>query len=145
MPEITISAHVTATPSEVYAHVTAFPTGGQPDTRMLEQKYGRLESQDGQSFTFCSTSSSGAQARLLYTFSPPHTREMKHLDSDWADRTDTFTASAGGTDWTIVWHPKSKGAPLLVRYLFFRWKDRARLYNQIMQPVVDQFQKQNFY
>lgn len=145
MPEITISSWVPADPSAVFAHVTAFPTHGDPDLRMLENKYGRLEAQDGSSFTFSDSTRPNTDTRLLYTFEPPHRRYMQHLDSDWADRTDTFLPSADGTAWTIVWEPKSKGAPFLIRWLFFRWKDRQRLYNQIMQPVVDHFEKQDFY
>lgn len=145
MPIITISALVPAEPAAVFTHVTAFPAQGAPDTRQLESRYGRLENQDGQDYIFCSTNSEGVDNRLLYVFSPPHQREMKHLDSDWADRTDTFTPILNGTEWTIIWEPKSKGAPFLIRWLFFRWKDRQRLYDQIMQPVVDHFQKQDFY
>ncbi len=145
MPKITITALVPADPASVFAHVTAFPVHGEPDTRLLEDKYGILEARDGLAFTFRNNSRPNTDARLLYTFHPPHQRDMKHLDSDWADRTDTFRPLEGGTDWTIVWEPKSKGAPLLVRWLFFRWKDRQRLYNQIMQPVIDHFEKQEFY
>ena len=145
MPEITISSWVAAEPSAVFTHVTAYPTHGEPDTRLLENKYGKLEDQDGHSFTFSNTTRQHTDTRLLYTFSPPNRRDMKHLDSDWADRTDTFLPSGEGTEWTIVWEPKSKGAPFLVRWLFFRWKDRQRLYDQIMQPVVEHFEKQDFY
>ena len=145
MPQITISARVPADPSAVFTHVTAFPAHGEPDTRLLENKYGKLEAQDGLAFTFSNTTRHHADTRLLYTFEPPHRRYMQHLDSDWADRTDTFLPSEYGTEWTILWEPKSKGAPFLVRWLFFRWKDRHRLYNQIMQPVVDHFGKQDFY
>ncbi|MCY4367466.1 MAG: hypothetical protein OXE17_14765 [Chloroflexi bacterium] len=145
MPEITITAQVPAQTSAVFTHVTAFPAQGEPDARQLESRYGRLESQDGQDFIFCSTNSEGVESRLLYIFSPPHQREMRHLDSDWADRTDTFVQNPNGTEWNITWQPKSKGAPFLIRWLFFRWKDRQRLYDQIMQPVVDHFQTQDFY
>ena len=145
MTQITISARVPADPSAVFTHVTAFPAYGEPDTRLLENKYGKLEAQDGLAFTFSNTTRHHADTRLLYTFEPPHRRYMQHLDSDWADRTDTFLPSEYGTEWTILWEPKSKGAPFLVRWLFFRWKDRQRLYNQIMQPVVDHFGKQDFY
>ncbi len=145
MPEITISSWVPAQPAAVFTHVTAFPAHGEPDTRLLENKYGRLEAQDGMAFTFSDSTRPDTKTHLLYTFSPPHRRDMKHLDSDWADRTDTFIPSGNGTTWTILWQPKSKGAPFLVRWLFFRWKDRQRLYNQIMQPVVDHFGKQDFY
>ena len=145
MPKITISAQVTAEPAAVFTHVTSYPAQGAPDNRQLESKYGRLEHQDGRDYTFCSTNSEGVEARLLYTFEPPHLRDMKHLDSDWADRTDTFAPTSAGTEWTIIWEPKSRGAPFLVRWLFFRWKDRQRLYDQIMRPVVDHFHKQDFY
>ena len=134
-----------ADPSAVFTHVTAFPSSGKPDTRLLENKYGSLEGQEGLEYTFCDSSRPDIDARLLYTFDPPHHRHMKHLDTDWADRTDTFLPSGDGTEWTIVWEPKSRGAPFLVRWLFFRWKDRQRLYNQIMRPVVDHFGKQEFY
>ena len=145
MPKITITALVPADPPAVFTHVTAFPTLGEPDTRLLENKYGRLEAQEGRAFTFSDSTRPNTDTRLLYTFDPPHRRDMKHLDSDWADRTDTFVQSPDGTEWTIVWEPKSKGAPFLVRWLFFRWKDRERLYNQIMRPVVDHFGKRDFY
>jgi hypothetical protein len=145
MPQITISAYVPAEPSAVFTHVTTFPTHGEPDARLLENKYGRIEKRDGLAFTFIDNSRPDTDTRLLYTFEPPQRRCMQHLDSDWADRTDTFLPSGNGTEWTILWEPKSKGAPFLIRWLFFRWKDRQRLYNQIMQPVVDHFGKQDFY
>lgn len=145
MPKITISCQVPADPLAVYTHVTAFPAHGEPDLRLLENKYGRLEAQEGTAYTFSDSARPDTDTRLQYTFEPPHRRHTKHLDSDWADRTDTFFPSTVGTDWTIVWEPKTKKAPLLVRWLFFRWKDRQRLYNQIMQPVVDHFRKQGFY
>ena len=145
MPKITISSTVPANPAAVFTHVTAFPAHGEPDTRLLENKYGRLEASDGFAFTFSDSTRPNTDTRLQYTFDPPHRRDMKHLDSDWADRTDTFLPSGDGTEWTIVWEPKSKGAPFLVRWLFFRWKDRQRVHDQIMQPVVDYFGKQDFY
>ncbi len=146
MPRISISAYVPASPAAVYTHVTAFPAQGTPDNRLLEAKYGYLESQENlTTYTFRET---GAAAnRWLYTFDPPFSRHAQALDSNWSNRTDVFEASGDGTTWTITWEPQaqSRGAPFILRWLFFRWKDRQRLYGQIMQPVVDHFQRQDYY
>ncbi len=143
MPSFTLTTFVPAEPGVVYAHVTGFPSLGQPDPRLLEDKYGSLEGQDGMSYTF--REKGGDHTLWQYTFDPPQRREARNIDSNWSDRTDTFEASGNGTTWTISWTPKAKRAPLLLRWLLFQWKDRQRLHGQIVQPVLDHFRGQNFY
>ena len=143
MPKITISAQVPADAGSVFAHVTGYPSQGTPDVRLLQDRYGVMEAQEGMTFTF--RDNTEAASRWLYTFNPPHMRHAEDLDTNWSDRIDTFEPSGEGTIWTITWVPKSKGAPFLIRWLFFRWQDRQRLYDQMMQPVVDHFGKRDFY
>ncbi len=143
MPNISISTHLPVGPAQAFTHVTAFPAHGDPDPRLLEDKYGSLESHEGTTYTF-RDKSQGAH-RWSYAFDPPHRREIKALDSDWSDRIDTFEPFGDGTQWSITWQPKSQGAPVLLRWLFFQLKDKKVLYEQIMQPVEEQLKKQEFY
>ena len=143
MPRITISDNVPAEPAAVFAYVTSYPASGSPDVRSLEDRYGPLVEQDGQTYVF--REESATATRWSYTFDPPHRREAVDLDTNWSDRTDLFEPSGDGTWWTITWEPKSGGAPFLLRWLFFRWKDRQRLHGQMMQPVIEHFEKQEFY
>ena len=143
MPTITISAYVPADAGSVFSHVTGFPVQGAPDLRLLQDKYGTLEVQEGQRYTF--RENSEAATLWLYTFEPPHRRLAQDVETNWSDRIDTFEAADEGTIWTITWQPKAKGAPFLLRWLFFRWQDRKKLYDQMMKPVVDHFGKQEFY
>ena len=143
MPRISISTYVPGDQATVFSHVTGFPAAGAPDLRRLEDKYGRLEEDDGRTYIF--RDSAGTATRWRYTFNPPHTREAVDLDTNWSDRTDMFVAAGDGTTWTITWEPKSRGAPFLLRWLFFRWKDREMLRSQMMQPVIDHFNKREFY
>ena len=143
MPKITISSHVQAPPSTVFPYVTGYPSTGSPDLRVLQDRYGALEEQDGQTFIFRDDSETAT--RWSYTFDPPHTREAIDLDTNWSDRTDRFEPTGQGTTWTITWEPKSRGAPFLLRWLFFRWKDQQQLHSQMMQPVIDHFSEQGFY
>ena len=143
MPKITISAHVPADSATVFSHVTGFPAQGAPDVRLLQDRYGTLEGQEGFTYTF--REDSEAATLWLYTFDPPHRRVAEDLETNWSGRTDTFEPSGDGTTWTITWQPKAGGAPVLLRWLLFRWQDRKKLYNRMMQPVVDHFQRQEFY
>ena len=143
MPKISISAYVPADPAAVFTHVTAFPAHGMPDRRLLRDKYGHLENEDGMVYVF--RDDTEAANRWRYSFDPPARREAESLDSNWSDRIDAFDPSGDGTAWTITWQPKSQGAPFFLRWIFFRLKDRKLLYQQLMQPVVDHFQKQEFY
>ena len=143
MPEITITAYVPAEVSLVFSHVTAFPARGEPDLRLLQDRYGDLETRDGPAYTF--RDNTEAATRWRYIFEPPYRRVSEDLDTNWSDRIDKFEPSGEGTTWTITWQPRSKGAPFLMRWLFFRWQDRQKLYDQMMQPVVAHFQKQEFY
>ena len=143
MPKISISAWVPADPAHVFGHVTAHPAAGDPDLRLLEEKYGRLEDREGYVYTFQDRTPAGN--RWLYTFDPPNSRVVQALDSDWSDRIDTFETSGEGTTWSVTWEPRNKGAPFLLRWLFFRWKDRQELYEQMMAPVVEQLRRQGYY
>ena len=143
MPKISISVWVPVDPAQVFSHVTGYPAIGEPDPRMMEDKYGHLEERDGRVYTFQDKTPTGN--RWLYTFDPPHSRIVKALDSNWSDRIDTFEAYSEGTTWSITWEPRSKGAPFLLRWLFFRWKDRQRLYQQMVEPVVEQLRRQDYY
>ena len=143
MPRMTISTHLHVAPAQAFMHVTAFPARGDPDARLLEDKYGSLESQEGAVYTF--RDKTQAANRWSYAFDPPYRREIRSLDSNWSDRIDTFEPFGDGTQWSITWQPKSQGAPLLLRWLFFELKDKKVLYQQMMQPVEEQLKKQNFY
>ena len=143
MPEISISTYLPTDPAQAFAHVTSFPPNGRPDTRVLEERYGVLVEQEDLAFTFADKAGSGNRWR--YSFDPPHRRRVQALDSNWSDRVDTFEASGEGTIWKIAWVPPSGGAPFMLRWLFFRWKDRKMLHAQLVQPVVEHFREQGFY
>ena len=143
MPEISIAAYVPASPAQVFSQVTAYPAQGTPEPRLLQEKYGSLLSQEGNSYIF--QENTEAANRWRYTFEPPGRRTAEAIQSTWSDRTDTFEASGEGTLWTITWQPPGRGAPFLLRWLFFRLKDRKRVYDQIARPVVEHFQQQGYY
>ena len=143
MPILQIEAYVPASPAQVFSHVTAFPAGSAPDDRLLEEKYGRLLSREGNCYTFQDNTESANKWRC--SFDPPHRRVMQALESTWSDRTDTFEAAGDGTRWTLSWELKSEGITALCKTLFFRFKDRKQIYNDLVQPVIDQFQRQGYY
>ncbi len=143
MPEISIATHLATDPAQAFAHVTAFPPSGTPDRRVLEERYGELLSQEGKDYTFQDKAGSGN--RWLYTFEPPYTRRIQALDSNWSDRIDSFQPYGDGTVWTIRWEPREGGAPMLLRWLFFQLKDKKMLHAQLMQPVVEHFEKRDYY
>ncbi len=143
MPRMSIAAHVPASPDQVFSLVTAYPAQGAPDLRALEGKYGQLLERQGNCYVF--QERTAAAARWRYTFEPVHCRYAQALGSTWSNRLDTFAAAGEGTLWTITWEPQSGGAPLLLRWLLFRLKDRKRVYRQIVRPVLEQFQRQGYY
>lgn len=143
MPILQIEAYVPASPAQVFSHVTAFPAGSLPDNRLLEEKYGRLLSQEEGYYVFQDNTEAANKWRC--TFEPPHRRVMEALESNWSDRIDAFETSGEGTRWTLTWELKSRGAPALFKSLFFRFKDRKQIYNGMVQPVIEQFQRQGYY
>ena len=143
MPEISISVYLATEPALAFAHVTAFAPSGLPDRRVLEERYGELVEQEELTYTFRDKAGSGNRWR--YTFDPPYSRLVQALDANWSDRTDTFQQSGDGTLWTILWEPREGGAPLLLRWLFFQLKDKKMLHAQLMQPVVEHFEKREYY
>ncbi len=77
MAKLTIKAVIQGTPVDVYEHVTAFPAKGSPDLAALAQKYGRLESQRGETYTFHEDGDPGVTWE--YTFNPPPSaRDARH-------------------------------------------------------------------
>ena len=143
MPLFRIEAFVPAPPEQVFRHVTAFPARGAPDIRLLEERYGRLLDQEGDSYTF--EEKSEAATRWRYTFTPPSSRFMEAVGSTWADRIDTFEASGQGTRWIVGWNPKSRGFPAFVQWLVFKHKGRQQAYDRLVPPVIEAFQSQGYY
>ncbi len=142
-PVLQIEAYVPGSPAQVFSYVTAFPAVGEPDHRLLEEKYGRLLAQEGNCYTFQDTTE--AANRWRCHFDPPHRRVMQALESTWSDRTDTFEASGNGTRWTLTWELKARGSPTLFRWLLFRFKDRQQIYRGLVQPVLEQFPRPEYY
>ena len=141
MPVFKIEAYVPASPEQVFSHVTAFPARGEPNTRALEERYGQLLSREGDSYTFQDKAT--AENQWQCAFEPPRRRVMRSVASTWADRIDIFEPSGEGTHWTLLWEPKTRGAPALFKSLFFRFKDRKELHARLVQPVLDQFRQGN--
>ena len=140
MPPMQIQAHIPATPEQVFTYVTAFPLHGDPDLAALESKYGRLLSQDGDAYIFQDHTPSANRWRC--TFDPPRQRVMAAIQSTWSDRTDTFAPDGNGTLWTLTWQPQATGLPALVKTLVFRLRGRRQVHARIIQPVLDEFQRQ---
>ncbi len=86
-----------------------------------------------------------AANRWRCSFEPPRRRVMQALESTWSDRTDTFEPAGDGTRWTLTWELKAQGIPAWFKGVFFRFKDRKQVYANLVQPVIEQFQKQEYY
>ena len=140
MPPMQIEAYVPALPEQVFVYVTAFPVSGEPDVAVLEAKYGRLLSQQENSYTFLDNTPSANRWRC--TFTPPRQRVMAAVESTWSDRTDTFEPEGDGTRWTLTWQPQARGLPALVKELVFRLRGRKQVYARIIQPALDEFERQ---
>ncbi len=74
------------------------------------------------------------------TFDYPRWRDMEAVDTRWADRTDTFESTTGGTKWTVEWRTKTLGLKGLIQLIYFKLRGKNNYYNRIQKPVVDHFQ-----
>ena len=105
----------------------------------LAQKYGCLESQRGETYTFHEDGDPGVTWE--YTFNPPHRRVMRATDAEWSDRTDFFEPALLGTLWTIIWEPKSHGSRGITQWLAFKLTHRHDARRRIILPVLEHFQR----
>ena len=80
-----IRTQIPATPAQVFEYVTTFSSDGQVNQQALENKYGRLLEQEGNTYTFLE-STGGVTWRC--TFEPPGHRAMRTVGSTWSDRLD---------------------------------------------------------
>lgn len=137
MPKLILKAIVPGTVPDVYEHVTAFSANGSPALAALTEKYGRLQNQSGETYTFHEEGDPGVTWQC--TFDPPHSRVMTAPDAPWSDRTDYFWSAGAGTYWTIVWNPKGYGSSSFTQWLAFQLKHRREARRRIVLPVLEHF------
>lgn len=138
-----IRTQIPASPAQVFEHVTAFSTDGRADgqvnQRALENKYGRLLEQEGNTYTFLESTGGGITWRC--TFEPPGHRAMRTVGSNWSDRLDWFEPAPGGTTWTVLWELKISGAAPYIKWLFFHLWDKRQVSTRLIIPVLMHFQR----
>ena len=139
MPNITIRTLVPGKPEQVFTHVTGFATTGPASQKALEQKHGRLISQEDGVYIFEDDTGDGATWHC--TFDPPHRRIMRAPEAKWADRWDLFEPYGEGTLWTLVWVPKAKGIQSFTQWFSFQLRGKTRVNQGIIMPVVRRFQE----
>ncbi len=128
-----IRTQIPATPPQVFEYVTAFPPDGQVNQQALENKYGRLLEQEGNTYTFLESIGGGMTWRC--TFEPPSHRAMRTVGSTWSDRLDWFEPAPEGTTWTVAWEPKVSGNAVYIKWLFFHLWDKRRVRTRLITPV----------
>ncbi len=134
-----IRTHITATPPQVYEYVTAFSSDGQVNQQALENKYGRLLEQEGDTYTFLESTGAGVTWRC--TFEPPRHRAMRAMGSAWSDRFDYFEPGPEGTTWTVAWELPATGAAGFIKWLFFHLWDKRRVRTRLIIPVLMHFHR----
>lgn len=139
MSNIQFQTLVPGTPEQVYEYVTSFPVSGRYNQRSLEESYGRLIEQEGNTYTFQDDTED--EVKWVCTFDPPLRRTMRAQESKWADRLDWFQPSADGTLWTVVWEPKATGIRAITQWLGSKLRGNSQIYQNVVVPVVRHFQE----
>ena len=139
MPNIRFQTVVPGTPEQVYEYVTSFPVSGRYNQRSLEESYGKLIEQQGDTYTFQDDTED--QVKWVCTFDPPRQRTMRAQESKWADRVDWFEPYSDGTLWTAAWEPKTAGIQAYIQWLGFKLRGKKQLYQNAVAPVVRHFQE----
>ncbi len=134
-----IRTQIPATPPQVFEYVTAFSSDGQVNQQALENKYGRLLEQEGNTYTFLESIGGGITWRI--TFEPPNHRAMRTVGSTWSDRLDWFEPAPGGTTWSVAWEPKASGKAVYIKWLFFHLWDKRRVRTRLIIPVLLHFHR----
>jgi hypothetical protein len=141
MPRLRVRTFVPGRLEQVYEQVTGFPVGDQVDIGVMESQYGKLLEREDNTLTFLEDVGDGLKWRCV--FDPPNQRTMRAVDSSWSDRIDRFDATNGGTLWTINWELKARGIKRYTQWLTFLLRDKRRIYQRVVYPVVTHFQKES--
>ena len=139
MPKLILKAIVPRVVPEVYEHVTAYSANGAPEMAALTAKYGRLQTQSGEIYTF--QEEGDPWVTWQCTFNPPHSRVMSAPEARWSNRTDYFQPVDAGTYWTIVWETKGYGVSRFIQWFAFQLKHRREARRRIVQPVLEHFRR----
>ena len=150
MAKLNLSAIVDGPLEDVYEYVTRYGPDGPADDASFTERCGTVEERDGDTFVVREDVRAypedepdliGWRCRFEY----PVRRTMVAIDSDWADRTDTFERlSEGegvseGTLWRVRWDTRSRGLKTITQYLAFRLATHKRLRRELMDPVLQHF------
>ena len=137
MPKLILKAIIPGSVPEVYEHVTAFASNGSPELAALNDKYGQLQAQTEETYTFHEDGEPAVTWEC--TFDPPRSRMMSAPDAPWSDRVDYFQPVHAGTYWTIVWEPKGYGSSSITQWVAFQLKHRREARRRIVLPVLEHF------
>ena len=144
MAKLTLSAIVHAPLEDVYRHVTCYGSDGPVDDKTFAERYGTVEERDGDSFVVEEDVRAYPEdepdlIRWRCRFEFPFTRTMTAIDSDWADRNDSFEKVSQGTLWRVRWDTRSRGLKTITQYLAFQLTTHRRLRKDLMAPVLQHF------
>ena len=138
MQTLRVSHFILGDQPAVYEYVTAFPTQGEPDTKAMEQKYGRFLDRESNTYTFLENIGGGVKWECV--FDPPARRIMRAPGTKWSDRIDWFEVVEGGTLWTIHWQLKARAPAVYFQALMFHIRAKRQVYSQTILPVLRHFQ-----
>ncbi len=138
MAKLQVSAFIPGTIDQVYTFVTAYDFEGIFDHTLFTKKHGDIQKIEANILT-TKDSQDGYDLTWRCTFDFPNRRSMEAIDSNWANRTDTFTTANLGTQWTITYETKRGGPAGGVQALFFYLFTKKRVYQSFVEPVINHF------
>ena len=138
MTKLQVSTFIPAGIEEVYTFVTAYDSEGVSDQALFTKKHGDILKSEANILT-TKDSQDGYDLTWRCAFEFPIRRSMEAIDSNWANRTDSFTTTNSGTQWTIIFETKRGGLAGGVQALFFYLFTRKRVYQSSIAPVIHHF------
>ena len=146
MVKIRLSARVQASVEDVYQHVTAHAEDGLMDDELVHEKYSEDIHADGADFVYTEDTRrhEDEPAEIITwrcSFDYPNQRVMRAVDSNWSHRTDTFQPDRGFTYWTVRWDIQDNLLRSVIKYLAYKLGTHRSLRRQIINPVVEHFEK----
>ena len=138
MPRLRIRNFVPAPREQVYRFVTDCGPQGVVDRRAFEERHGRVLEETGDALLFQDGEGEDA-VTWRCTYRHPSMRRMEAVGATWADRTDDFEETRGGTEWTITYHTKSTGLIVLPQWVFFHLVTQRNIRKAAVDPVLNHF------
>ena len=142
MTKLHVSTFIPGAQEEVYTFVTAYGSEGVVDSTIFTEKHGEIVQSKGNILTTKDTQA-GYDMTWRCTFEYPNKRLMEAIDSNWANRTDSFTMTTLGTQWAITFETTRGGPAGGVQTLFFHLFTKKRIYQLSINPVIQHFTRVN--